>query len=107
MAPATKRKKGAVVGTVYSDSDEDIEIDLSATVNIQKGSSQVSHKRFVSETLHRAPTLPGPIPSPPVTIPNPLASGEAHHGPSTTPIHIEKAKRKQVCFPCLNNLTAV
>lgn len=39
-----KRKKGAIVGTVDSDSDNEIEIDISATMNIQEHSAHISHK---------------------------------------------------------------
>jgi len=53
-----KRKKGAIVGTVDSDSDNEIEINLSATVNIQEGSAHTSHKRFVSEYVRAKPTMP-------------------------------------------------
>jgi hypothetical protein len=34
-----KRKQGVIVGTVDSDSDNEIEIDLSATMNIQEHSA--------------------------------------------------------------------
>jgi len=105
MAP-TKRKKGAI-GAVYSDSDEEIEIDLSATVNTQNGSARVSHKRFVSESLRPAPTLPSPIPPVAVTMPSSSDPVNTHHSSSTVLMHAEKAKRKQVRLPCVNYFTQI
>jgi len=52
-----------------------------------------------------APTLPRTIPSLAITTPSFPALDQVHHGSSTIPMDIEKAKQKQVCSPCLNNLT--
>jgi hypothetical protein len=53
-----KRKQGVIVGTVDSDSDHEIEIDLSATMNIQEHSAHISHKRFFSSSVLQKTTMP-------------------------------------------------
>lgn len=93
-----KRKKGAIVGTMDSDSDNEIEIDLSATMNIQERSAHISHKRFISESVQHKPTMPVAVtplvsstsPTQPLSIAQPQGQ-----------VVIKQPKRKQVCIPHL------
>jgi hypothetical protein len=98
-----RTRKPAVIGTV--DSDSEIEIDLSATVNAHDGMTRISHKRFTSESVWK-PTASG---MPLSTLDSSMFKVgsstlvEAPRGPLVAQTAVEKPKRKQVLIIIIIN----